>query len=157
MDNQKRVVEEEIRSILRQYQAEVGHRRKPWPNALKTRILELSRLGVRQRRLVEITGISYQTILNWRKDAGLFVEKKAQPEKFHRLPVRVEKPRAKKGGPLTVIPPTVSGMTVRGKTVGDTSVGNLIVMTTPEGFRLEFSSLDQAVEFMQKMRGINAL
>lgn len=42
----KKQLIEEILSIKEQYQAEVGSKRKPWPKSIKTRVLELDKLGM---------------------------------------------------------------------------------------------------------------
>jgi hypothetical protein len=56
----------EICQIREQYQAEVGSRRKPWPKAIRDRILELDDLGLSRKSIVADTGVPYHTILNWR-------------------------------------------------------------------------------------------
>jgi hypothetical protein len=56
----------EIRQIREQYDSEVGSRRKPWPKAIKDRILELDSLGVPRKSIVGDTGVPYHTIQNWR-------------------------------------------------------------------------------------------
>ncbi len=106
-------LKEEISSIIEQYQVEVSGRRKPWPRALKKRVLELTELGVPQIQLIHLTGISYMTILEWRKAAGMKVGKKVRKNKFHPLTV---KPTAMTvvDEPKTVLPKTVRGCTVSG-------------------------------------------
>lgn len=66
MLEREEVLIREICQIREQYQAEVGSRRKPWPKAIRDRILELDELGVSRKSIVADTGVPYHTILNWR-------------------------------------------------------------------------------------------
>lgn len=61
---------EEIRQIKIQYKAEVAGGRKQWPKAIKDRVLELRRLGLRLKELADRTEISYHTIAQWTSEAG---------------------------------------------------------------------------------------
>ena len=133
-------LKEEVSSIIEQYKAEVSGRRKPWPLALKKRVLELTELGVPQIQLIHLTGISYVTILEWRKAAGMKVGKKVRKSKFHPLTVKptamavVDEPKAVL--PKTVLgkiqPQTVVGKTARGCTP---MLSEPVVIVTPEGLR----------------------
>ena len=161
MESRIEQLKEEITSILEQYRAEVSGRRKPWPNAIKKRVLELTQLGVPQIQLVHLTGISYMTILEWRKSAGMKISRKNRKKKFHALTVKAGSPTVvDKSSPKTVLPQTVLGQGQPQAVLPQTVVGSAseskigtVVITTPEGLRVELSSLDQAVEFTKRIRG----
>ena len=81
---------EEIKQLHQQYLAEIGDGgRKPWPKSIKDRVLMLCEQGVPAMEVSQLTGISYHSVLPWRKKAG-FVRDKAKGKKrskFHTLTV----------------------------------------------------------------------
>ena len=55
----------EIKQITEQYNAEVGRPRKTWPESVRTRVIELRRLGYNLAELSKATDIPYYTMMNW--------------------------------------------------------------------------------------------
>lgn len=126
---------EEILSIKDQYQMEVGSRRKPWPKSIKTRILELDRLGMPMLQISESIKIPYQTIMHWR-----FMNRKSIDPKNNFHAVAVKNPTVTVGKSLTKaltskIPPLDPTVTVR----------------TPDGYILEIPS-KMAAQFLSEIR-----
>lgn len=56
---------DEIRQIRTQYESEVGRARKAWPKSIRERVVRLSRLGLRYKKIAERSGISANTIYTW--------------------------------------------------------------------------------------------
>lgn len=109
---------EEIQELMRQYHAEVGSKRKPWPKSIKGRVRDLFALGVPSKKAAELIDIPYATIMSWRLPA-----KSKMNEHFHSLAVR-------------------SDPTVRvGKSDHQNPRSNLTVtVRTPDGWTLEIPS-----------------
>lgn len=133
-DSAKQLVEE-ILSIKDQYQMEVGSRRKPWPKSIKTRILELDRLGMPMLQISKTIKIPYQTIMHWR-----FMNRKNIDQKNNFHAVAVKNPTVTVGKSLTKlstskIPPLDPTVTVR----------------TPDGYVLEIPS-KMAAQFLLEIR-----
>jgi transposase-like protein len=57
----------EIRQIYVQYQKEVPKKRRPWPESIRSRILELWQLGVSSNQIALETGLPTQTMYSWRQ------------------------------------------------------------------------------------------
>ena len=52
----------EIRQSHEQYQKEVPKKRRPWPESIQSRILELWKLGVSSHQIGQETGLPTQTL-----------------------------------------------------------------------------------------------
>lgn len=57
----------EIRQIYEQYLKEVPKKRRPWPESIRSRILELWKLGVSTHQISEATTLPAQTMYSWRQ------------------------------------------------------------------------------------------
>jgi hypothetical protein len=55
----------EIRQLVVQYKAEVSSVRKPWPRSIKERVVRLSKLGIKNQKIGDETGLSMNTIYSW--------------------------------------------------------------------------------------------
>lgn len=66
MGNRKAEILDEISHLLEQYRQEVPSRRRPWPESIKRRALELSELGLNYTQIAERTGLPYYTLLKWK-------------------------------------------------------------------------------------------
>ena len=57
----------EIRQIYDQYLKEVPKKRRPWPESIRSRVLELWQLGVSTHQITEETRLPAQTVYSWRQ------------------------------------------------------------------------------------------
>lgn len=57
----------EIRQIYEQYLREVPKKRRPWPESIRSRVLELWQLGVSSNQIAQETGLPTQTMYSWRQ------------------------------------------------------------------------------------------
>lgn len=140
MDRLSRVQEliKEIQSIIPQFEAEVRGSRKTWPVSVKDRVLELCRLGLGPKKITDLTGIAYMTLLLWRREAGLPVGRnKRQPsEGFHSL---------------TVVPTMVVGTTVVGEPKPSVK-SSKITLTFSNDLKVELSNIDDALTILKGLR-----
>jgi hypothetical protein len=111
----------EIKQIKEQYQAEVGSKRKPWPNSIQDRIKALDKMGYRLKAIAHDTGVPYHTILQWRFQAN----KKLKSSNFQELTVQ---PKSLVQTATATVPtlPQITSTTV--------------TVTTPLGYRIEGSA-----------------
>lgn len=65
--------------ITAQYRAEVSSKRKPWPNSIIDRVEELIKMGLSVKKVSDLTGISYFSILNWRHRTGKKLKRNFHP------------------------------------------------------------------------------
>lgn len=130
---------EEIRQIKIQYKAEVSGGRKQWPRAIKSRVMQLSDMGVRMRMIAEQTGVSYHTVSAWRAQLG-------GKNKFHQLPVVVESTN-KLGRPKNA---TVM-VTKKSKILGQKQKLVIVTVTTPEGFVVQIDSVEAAAQMILQL------
>jgi hypothetical protein len=81
---------EEVQQMKSQYQAEVGTTgRKVWPRSIKERVMTLDKMEIGAKRVAELTGIPYETILQWR-----YTEKHRSKKQFHEIAVLEPKKKA---------------------------------------------------------------
>lgn len=81
---------DEIQQLREQYQAEVGTSgRKAWPRSIKERVMTLDKTEIGTKRVAELTGIPYETILQWR-----YTEKHRNKKQFHEIAVFESKRKA---------------------------------------------------------------
>lgn len=134
MKDASRIIDE-IRQIEKQYEGEVGSRRRPWPASIRSRIDQLSNLGMSFRAISEATGVPYYSIMNWRH--GKHREKK---ESFHALTVAAPiEPVA------TVTVPVVSSDT-------EAWPSGTVTVTTPDGYQLACETGRLAVRLLNELR-----
>lgn len=120
---------QEIIQIQEQYRAEVGSRRKPWPESIRSRVNRLRGMGLRFREISERTGIPYGSLMNWRH---------GKRKEFHALAVREAKV------------PTVT--VDHAKPVGDGVA--TVTVATPDGYRLKVANVAMAVSLVTELRRI---
>jgi hypothetical protein len=61
---------DEIAQLTTQYRQEVPGERKTWPESIRSRVIELRRLGLPNAEIAKRTGISYYTVWSWREKKG---------------------------------------------------------------------------------------
>jgi hypothetical protein len=137
VQEQAEILMSEISELRQQYVAEVGHGRRVWPRSIKERVEKLDEIGVTAKYISQQTGIGYETILQWR-----FKRRQRVKRQFHEVSVTETKAIAKID---TVTGPKIS----RPKKIA--KVGTVTV-TTPEGFRIETSDAETAVQLLRELR-----
>lgn len=126
---------EEIKNITSQYQAEVGSRRKPWPNSIVIRVQELMGLGFKIKKISDMTGIPYYSILNWRHRGQV----KMLGKKFHSLAVK----------PTNTFQSRT--VTVPASRFSETAT---VTVTTLDGYQIKIEGLESTLRFLQALRGM---
>ncbi len=121
---------EEIQDLTKQYHAEVGSKRKPWPRSIKERVRELYSLGIHHQKTATLIDIPYPTIMSWKTP-----KKKSNPE-FHALTVRTN--------------PTV---TVRNSDSQNSTPVLTVTVRTPEGYILELPESIAVKTILELQRG----
>ena len=124
----------EIRHIYQQYLKEVPKKRRPWPESIKTRILELWKLGVSSHQIAQETGLPTQTMYSWRQKI-----KRSDPG-F--LPVPIVKKRHRRSNfdiQLSQLESEVKSPTV--------------TVVTPEGFRIEGIPSSDVARIVREIAG----
>lgn len=135
----KKQLIEEILSIKDQYQAEVGSVRKPWPKSIKTRVLELDRLGMQMPLIAHAVKVPYQTIMAWRYANN----KMNHPKKeFHQLEIKNPTVTVGEVQNLPVIP---------SKSEKILQLDPTVTVRTPDGYVLEIPS-SMMVQFLSELR-----
>ena len=122
---------QEIRQIMTQYRAEVGSKRRPWPESIKKRVFDLVAAGVTMKLVSEKTEIPYHTIIQWRQD-------QMRNGVFHSVSIAGTKAAVPVG---TVTVPTVN-----------CNPTGTVTVTTPDGYRIETENARLAVELIQILR-----
>lgn len=126
---------DEVRQLREQYVNEVGSGRRVWPRSIKTRILELEQVGIPPKIIAAKTGVPSETIASWR-----FHRRHGVDKRFHALAVKSGIPEIAKSGTVTV---TANKMT---KSSGS------IVVTLPDGIRIESADTDAIVTILCALR-----
>lgn len=125
----------EIRQIYQQYLKEVPKKRRPWPESIKARILELWRLGVSSHQISLETGLPTQTMYSWRQ--------KLKKSDSGFLPVPIVKKRHRRSNfdiQLSQLEAEVKNPTV--------------TVITPDGFRIEGVPTSEVAIIMRGMAGL---
>lgn len=145
---------QEIRQITLQYKAEVPGRRRAWPEAIRKRVTELFSLGLKTRKISEVTGISIHTLSLWKSqinggqsfqqlkiiDAAESKAKSLATAKTNSFAtVTVAK---KRGRPPKVLSPQQL----------DVANNVTVTVTTPDGFRIEGVPVREALQWI--IRGV---
>ena len=145
---------QEVRQITLQYKAEVPGHRRAWPEAIKKRVTELFSLGLKTRKISEVTGISIHTLLLWKSqlyggqsfqqltiiDAAESKAKSLATAKANSFAtVTVTK---KRGRPPKVLSPQQL----------DVANNVTVTVTTPDGFRIEGVPVREALQWI--IRGV---
>jgi hypothetical protein len=128
----------EIFQLREQYTAEVGQGRRVWPRSIKERVEKLDEIGIAAKQISQQTGIGYETILQWR-----FKRRQRVKRQFHEVSVVPETKAIAKIDTVTV--PKKSSSKKFAK------IGTVTV-TTPEGFRIETSDMEMAVQLLRELR-----
>lgn len=121
---------QEIRQIMIQYRAEVGSKRRPWPESIKKRVFEIVASGVTMKMVAEKTEIPYHTIIQWRQT-------QMRDGIFHSVSVADTK---------AIAVGTVTVPTAEPNPIG------IVTVTTPDGYRIEAENARLAVELIQALR-----
>lgn len=115
----------EVIQMRDQYFAEVGaDARRTWPKSIRERIILLDSMNVARREIAELTGVPYDTIIQWRH-----YEKKRERRNFHSIEVKTEKPLKKETTRLPSVLTAAPSKTF----VPDVTV----TVTSPDGYRIE--------------------
>lgn len=145
---------QEIRQITLQYKAEVPGRRRAWPEAIRKRVTELFSLGLKTKKISEVTGISIHTLSLWKSqinggqsfqqlkiiDAAESKAKSLATAKTNSFAtVTVAK---KRGRPPKVLSPQQL----------DVANNVTVTVTTPDGFRIEGVPVREALQWI--IRGV---
>lgn len=125
---------EEIKHITSQYRVEVGSRRKPWPNSIITRVQELMSLGFKIKKISDMTGIPYYSILNWRHRGQV----KRLDKKFHSLALK----------PTNTFESRTA--TVPASRFNETAT---VTVTTPDGYQITIEGLESTLKLLEMLRG----
>ena len=121
--------------------AEVGSRRRAWPESVRERVFELQNLGLTFDAITKRTGISYFTIKNWN-------QKNREEEAFHSLSVSGNYETAVvELEPATV---TVTGSSALAASSSPQLVS--VTVTTPDGFRLEINEINAVISIINGLR-----
>jgi hypothetical protein len=129
----------EIQQIAQQYDREVPGQRRRWPESIRSRVMALGRFGVPAHRIAELTTIPKATVFLW----------------FKALPRRSNCRRQRSIGTFIKVKdsPTVKqdmdSPTVR--------LDVQAVLTTPDGFRIEFSGTDRVRALCAAYRELRAV
>lgn len=123
----------EIRQIHEQYKKEVPKRRRPWPESIRSRIMELWKLGMSSHQIALETGLPAQTMYSWKERV-----KKADP-KF--LPVPIVKKRRRRSN----FDLQLSQLEVDHKSP-------TVTVITSDGTRIEGVPLDLATSFVRRLK-----
>ena len=132
MQNTKELIQEIIQ-MTAQYRAEVSSKRKPWPNSIIDRVEELIKMGLSVKKVSDLTGIPYFSILNWRHRTG-----KKFKRNFHPVSVTTSTTKA-----ATVTVPVGADMAPNVATV---------TVTTPDGYQIKLENAKSALEFICELR-----
>ncbi len=135
----KKQLIEEILSIKDQYQVEVGSKRKPWPKSIKTRVLELDKLGMQMPLIAHAVKVPYQTMMAWRY---LSLKKNDSIKEFHALEIKNPTVTVGEVQSLAVIPPASEKIQLSDPTV---------TVRTPDGYVLEIPA-SMLVQFLSELR-----
>ena len=134
MTEQAEILIQEITELRSQYVAEVGEGRHKWPRSIKERAEKLDEMGIPAKQVGLKTGIGYETLLQWR-----YKRRHELKRKFHEIQVKAV---AKIG---TVAVPKVEGEKKILKM-------GTVTVTTPEGFKIEMSDIESALEILKGLR-----
>ena len=125
----------EIRQIYQQYLEEVPKKRSPWPESIKTRIVELWSLGVSSNQIAQETGLPAQTLYSWRQ--------KIKKSDSNFLPVPVVKKRHRR-----------SKLELQLSQLETEVKSSTVTVITPDGFRIEGIPTSEVVNIMRGIAGL---
>jgi hypothetical protein len=145
---------QEIRQITLQYKAEVPGRRRAWPEAIRKRVTELFSLGLKTRKISEVTGISIHTLSLWKSQIN-------GGQSFQQLKI-IDAAESKAKSLATAKTNSFATVTVakkRGRppkvlSPQQLDVSNIVTVTvtTPDGFRIEGVPVREALQWI--IRGV---
>jgi hypothetical protein len=144
MENRKNDLLDEIGQLYEQYCKEVPGRRRPWPESLKSRVLELRGLGLNGRRIAERTKLPYHTVARWVR------ESKSSSFKLMKV-----------AAPDTTVAPRATGVSTVTQRARSRKVATVtdatsepsatVTMTLPSGVRIEGVSLEFLLSLLPKL------
>ena len=137
----------EIQDLTEQYHAEVRSRRKPWPNSIRERVIELIETGMSRKEAAGVTKVPYDTINQW-----FFKKSQGQKDSFHTVTVTSKKPEpklnlatvtvtSKKPEPKLNLA-TVTVQKPKNFVESSSAAAGKINVTTPTGYKLEGAPKD---------------
>ncbi len=130
----------EIASLREQWQAEVGAGRKIWPNAIRSRVLDLMLSHkINSREISNRTQISYETINLWKHKQK---KKRLQLPGFKELTISTEEKSA-----TVTVTEEMQGL----------QTGNSITVKTPRGYVFEGLNGSQFAELIKCLGGLRVL
>lgn len=135
----KKQLIEEILSIKEQYQAEVGSKRKPWPKSIKTRVLELDKLGMQMPLIAHAVKVPYQTIMAWRYLSCKIDDSKKE---FHQLEIK---------NPTVTVGEVQNLPAIQSTSENIPPLDPTVTVRTPDGYVLEIPS-SMMVQFLSELR-----
>ncbi|MFN8790182.1 MAG: hypothetical protein ACK52I_06550 [Pseudomonadota bacterium] len=116
MTDQAAQIIAEVNQMREQYLAEVGEdRRRAWPKSIRERIMALDQLKLNRKEISRLTGVPYETIMQWR-----YYQNKVD-RGFHQVAVR----EPKNATETVTSPPNPKAINVT------------VTVTTPSGYRVE--------------------
>ena len=123
----------ELLQICQQYKAEVPSHRRAWPMAVKSRVFELRKLGLRDPQIASRAGLCYQTLRTWKTEA---------PSRF--LPVTVTTPT------VTVEVEPLKNQTNK-MPIAQSSAPTMTIIT-PTGYRIEGLNHQSLIEVLGSLK-----
>lgn len=140
MTNEQRQILDELQQVCDQYRREMPGKRKPWPESIRERILQLRDLGLSFHTISVETGIPAMTLYSWGPD-GKTRKRKRPGGAF--LPVKIAQ----------VAPPTTLTVKHDIRPAEEERRGSLgtvtIVLTT--GIRVEGLDVAAAADLLRRL------
>jgi transposase-like protein len=124
----------ELQSLCTQYKAEVPGRSQAWPKSIKSRVMELSLLGVGDTEMARLVPIPAQTIYSWRRKS----KKSSEAKRSSFVPMKIVEP-------ATV---TVKKLPASSQTK---SMASTVTVTTPQGYKVEGLSCNDVLLFLSQI------
>ena len=128
----------QICQIKEKYESQVTGPHKRWPRAIKERVAELYRSGMKVRTISERSGISYHTVSSWTARISV--------SKFKQLTVQANSKRLP-------APQTLRRPVGRPKTIVHNGRNGSVTMKTPDGIIVEGLNLEDVAVLLLRLRG----
>lgn len=142
----------EIREIFVQYQREMPRTRAPWPESIRTRILELWRLGVTSNQIARETALPAQTLYSWRQRMN---REKTPAPGFKELPVAIKGKRRRSRFEIKVDDErrrrALQLSQLESRPTRAAHKGPTVTVVTPSGLRLEGVPLEHAARIAREI------
>jgi transposase-like protein len=132
MEEQARIILEDVRQLITQYCREVPGGRRAWPESVKVRVVKLFSLGMPLAEISRRSELSYHTILSWVpvEDRGRYRarQRKVAGPDGHFAPVAIRERQAIATVTVANHPKNIVPISARNVTV---------TVTLPDGIRIE--------------------